>query len=268
MARDKNFGVAGRLGGIGGTYGRKAENLTKKELKKAGGAKAAAGPNVDITKTTRDYSRGITLGPKGKPLTGRVKLQNGNMAVYKAGKRVVAAAPGKKNPNGAGSGVGNGSGKGRNGATPTLSLAQRKAVAAKANQNFVARPASSVLPSTRAGASTPANAGRGDGRPTASSGMGRGDGRPIGSVSMGGQKRGAGTGGRGAGPGSAGPGGTPAQQKIRNLENRIASQRAALERQRKRENQTAAQKQQADRDSATLKNLEKTLSDLKNKAKA
>lgn len=115
MARDKNFGVAGRLGGIGGTYGRKAENLTKKELKKAGGAKAAAGPNVDITKTTRDYSRGITLGPKGKPLTGRVKLQNGNMAVYKAGKRVIAAAPGKKAPIGAG----NGSGGGGRGATET-----------------------------------------------------------------------------------------------------------------------------------------------------
>jgi hypothetical protein len=77
---------------MGGQYGRKAENLTKKELKKAGGAKAAAGPKVSISQTSRDTNRGITLGPKGKPLTGRVKLENGNMAVYKAGKRVIKAA--------------------------------------------------------------------------------------------------------------------------------------------------------------------------------
>ena len=98
MARDKNFGVAGRLGGIGGTYGRKAENLTAKELKKAGGAKAAAARKVDISQTRRDTARGITLGPAGKPLTGKVVLANGNVAVYKAGKRVVAAAAKKSTP--------------------------------------------------------------------------------------------------------------------------------------------------------------------------
>lgn len=95
MAKDPNFGAQGKLGNMAGTYGRKAENLTKKELKKAGGAKAAAARKVDITKTTRDYSRGITLGPKGKPLTGSVTLSNGNTAVYKAGKRVMKAAASK-----------------------------------------------------------------------------------------------------------------------------------------------------------------------------
>jgi len=89
--KDKNFPMAGKLGGMGGKYGRKAENLTAKELKKAGGSKAAAGPKVSIQDTRRDYSRGITLGPKGKPLTGSVTLGNGNTAVYRAGKRVMKA---------------------------------------------------------------------------------------------------------------------------------------------------------------------------------
>jgi len=102
--KDKNFGVQGRLGGMGGKYGRKAENLTAKELKAAGGAKAAAARKVDISQTRRDTTRGITLGPAGKPLTGKVVLSNGNVAVYKAGKRVIkAAAPSKaKSSNGAG----------------------------------------------------------------------------------------------------------------------------------------------------------------------
>ena len=89
MAKDPNFPMQGKLGGMGGQYGRKAENLTKKQLKRAGATKAAAGPKVSISQTSRDTNRGITLGPKGKPLTGRVKLENGNMAVYKAGKRVI-----------------------------------------------------------------------------------------------------------------------------------------------------------------------------------
>ena len=90
--KDQNFGVQGRLGGMGGKYGRKAENLTAKELKRAGGAKAAATREVKIQDTRRDTTRGITLGPKGKPLTGKVTLENGSVAVYKNGKRVVAAA--------------------------------------------------------------------------------------------------------------------------------------------------------------------------------
>jgi hypothetical protein len=94
--KDKNFPMAGKLGGMGGKYGRKAENLTAKELKKAGGAKASAARTVSISDTRRDTTRGITLGPKGKPLTGKVVLANGNTAVYKAGKRVVAGGAAKK----------------------------------------------------------------------------------------------------------------------------------------------------------------------------
>jgi len=98
--KDKNFPMAGKMGGMGGKYGRKAENLTAKELKKAGGAKASAARKVDISQTRRDTTRGITLGPKGQPLTGKVVLANGNVAVYKAGKRVVAAAAAKKSSGG------------------------------------------------------------------------------------------------------------------------------------------------------------------------
>lgn len=102
--RDSNFPMQGKLGYMGGKYGRKAENLTKKELKAAGGSKAAATRKVDITKTTRDTTRGLTLGPKGKPLTGSVTLSNGNTAVYKAGKRVMKAAAPARSSSGGGSG--------------------------------------------------------------------------------------------------------------------------------------------------------------------
>lgn len=94
--KDENFPMAGKRGGMGGKYGRKAENLSASELKKAGGAKAAAARKVDISQTKRDTTRGITLGPKGKPLTGSVTLANGSTAVYKNGKRVVKAAAAKK----------------------------------------------------------------------------------------------------------------------------------------------------------------------------
>lgn len=84
---DANFGAAGKKGYMGGMYSRKAMNLTKKELGKSGVA-AARKRTVDISQTSR--ADGKTLGPGGKPLTGRVKMGNGNIAVYKAGKRVIA----------------------------------------------------------------------------------------------------------------------------------------------------------------------------------
>lgn len=95
---DANFGVAGRLGAMGGKYGRKATNLSAKELKAAGGAKAASKRTVDISKTKRATSgpmAGKTLGPAGKPLTGTVTMPDGSKAVYKDGKRVVKATPTK-----------------------------------------------------------------------------------------------------------------------------------------------------------------------------
>lgn len=83
----------GKFGFKKGAYGSakgvraKAANLSDAQLKRAGGAKAAAKRTVDIGSTSR--VAGKTLGPGGKPLTGSVKLANGKMAVYKAGKRVV-----------------------------------------------------------------------------------------------------------------------------------------------------------------------------------
>lgn len=83
----------GKMGFKKGAYGSakgvraKAANLSDAQLKRAGGAKAAAKRTVDIGSTSR--VAGKTLGPGKKPLTGSVKLANGQMAVYKAGKRVI-----------------------------------------------------------------------------------------------------------------------------------------------------------------------------------
>lgn len=88
--KNRNFGVQGKTGGMGGKYGRKSTNLTQKQLKAAGAAKAAKKRTVDISQTRREG--GFTLGPGGKPLTGTVKLSNGRLAVYKGGKRVQAGA--------------------------------------------------------------------------------------------------------------------------------------------------------------------------------
>ena len=77
-----------------GDYKGKTLNLSKKQLGKAGSA-AAAKRTVDISSTR--YEGKKVLGPKGKPLTGRVDLGGGNIAVYKDGVRVRAAA---KKPSG------------------------------------------------------------------------------------------------------------------------------------------------------------------------
>jgi hypothetical protein len=95
MARDPNFGAAGKKGYMGGRYSRKAQNLTKAQLGKAG-AKAAAKRTVNISQTRRED--GKTLGPGGKPLTGTVRMGNGNVAVYKNGKRVISQAVKKVKP--------------------------------------------------------------------------------------------------------------------------------------------------------------------------
>ena len=96
--KDPNFPMQGKGGGMGGKYARKAENLSAKELKAAGAAKAAKKRTVSISDTkrvTEGANKGKTVGPGGKPLTGSVRLENGSMAVYKDGKRVTKA-PAKK----------------------------------------------------------------------------------------------------------------------------------------------------------------------------
>lgn len=88
----------GKMGFEKGNYGSakgvraKAVNLSDAQLKRAGALKASKKTPTDISKTSRateGVNKGRTLGPGNKPLTGSVKLANGQMAVYKAGKRVI-----------------------------------------------------------------------------------------------------------------------------------------------------------------------------------
>lgn len=81
----------GLVKGIG-DYKGKTLNLTKKQLGKAGTA-AAQKRTVDISATKFEAGSKKVLGPGGKPLTGTVDLGGGNMAVYRNGVRVRAAAP-------------------------------------------------------------------------------------------------------------------------------------------------------------------------------
>ena len=105
----------GKMGFEGGKYSAKSGDLSKAQLKRAGATKAAAKRTVDIGKTrraTEGVNKGRTLGPAGKPLTGKVKLANGQMAVYKAGKRVinVKRSGGESNTGGSNTGGSNNTG--------------------------------------------------------------------------------------------------------------------------------------------------------------
>jgi len=116
----------GKMGFEGGKYSAKSGDLSKSQLKRAGATKAAAKQPVDIGRTKRIETgalKGRTVGPGGKPLTGSVKLANGQMAVYKAGKRVINVKR-SKDGNGSG-GTGNGS---------DTSAAKRAAAAAAAKK--------------------------------------------------------------------------------------------------------------------------------------
>ena len=76
----------------------KTLNLSQKQLKKAGAAKAAK-KSVSISSTKRVTSgvnKGKTVGPGGKPLNGTVTLPSGAKAVYKDGKRVAAVKAASK----------------------------------------------------------------------------------------------------------------------------------------------------------------------------
>ena len=91
------YGAAGpgKMGFKKGAYGSakgvraKAANLSDAQLKRAGALKASKKAAIDYTKTSRVLGSGVTRGPGGKLLTGNVTLANGQMAVYKAGKRVI-----------------------------------------------------------------------------------------------------------------------------------------------------------------------------------
>lgn len=79
----------GLIKGVG-DYKGKTLNLTKKQLGKKGTA-AAKKRTVSISNTKYDATAKKVMGPAGKPLTGKVDLGGGNMAVYKNGVRVRAA---------------------------------------------------------------------------------------------------------------------------------------------------------------------------------
>jgi hypothetical protein len=76
-----------------GDYKKKSLNLTKKQLGKSGQA-AASARKIAISRTQYDPQTKKVLGPMGKPITGRVDMGGGNIAVYKDGVRVTAKKPG------------------------------------------------------------------------------------------------------------------------------------------------------------------------------
>ena len=89
---------------VGKYKDKKSLNLRDKQLGKKGVA-AAKKRTVSISKTQHEKTgkhKGLVTGPAGNPLTGKVDMGGGNMAVYKDGKRVTAKAkkttPPKKTP--------------------------------------------------------------------------------------------------------------------------------------------------------------------------
>ena len=110
-----------------GDYGnKKSFNLTKKQLG-AGGAKAASKDKIAISKTTYNKDTKKVTGPMGKPITGRVDMGGGNIAVYKQGVRVTAKKPATKSKGGGGSGgVGNGGGGGNGAAIAKTDMSTKR----------------------------------------------------------------------------------------------------------------------------------------------
>ena len=102
---------AGKMGNTGGKYSAKSGDLSKSQLKRAGGLKASKKPTIDYTQTSRKIGSGVTRDSSGKLLTGSVKLSNGQIGVYKAGKRVINVKP--SSGGGGGGGGGNSTWKGR-----------------------------------------------------------------------------------------------------------------------------------------------------------
>ena len=111
-----------------GTYkDKKALNLRDKQLGKAGvkAASVRGGKLVSISKTKYNKDTKKVTGPLGKPLTGKVDMGGGNIAVYKDGKRVVAKkAAAKKSDSGGGGGGGGGGGS----TVKPLTAAQKAAI--------------------------------------------------------------------------------------------------------------------------------------------
>ena len=114
---------------VGKYKDKKSLNLRDKQLGKKGVA-AAKKRTVSISNTkfnTTGSNKGLVTGPAGNPLTGKVDMGGGNMAVYKDGKRVTARTAKKATPPRGGGGSGSGSGGGSSNVKP-LTAAQKAAI--------------------------------------------------------------------------------------------------------------------------------------------
>ena len=121
--------VKGLHEGVGKFKGKKSLNLKDKQLGKKGRA-AAKKRTVSISKTEHmkeGPNKGKVVGPKGNPLTGKVDMGGGNMAVYRDGKRVLAkTAKGTKTTNNKATAP-----KATSNQTKALTAAQKKAALSK-----------------------------------------------------------------------------------------------------------------------------------------
>lgn len=214
-----------------GTYGnKKSLNLTKKQLG-ASGAKAASKDKIAISRTTYNTTTKKVTGPMGKPITGRVDMGGGNIAVYKQGVRVKAASAKPKGGNGGGGGGGNGGGGG--------GYVMPKRDATKAGQGTPMRPVPDrkkkpiVGPARESPKSIP-------GRTTSPPSSAGGNYSPK--------------------AGGRGPTGTPIQQKIARLRNAISAAQSAYNASAKRAARDDAYRAQAKKDLQALQVLQNQLS--------
>lgn len=223
-----------------GDYKGKTLNLTKKQLG-ASGMKAFSARKIAISQTRYDKASKKVLGPMGKPITGRVDLGGGNIAVYKNGVRVRAGSS-ATSPKASGGGDGrDGGGGGGGGGPKTSSMSNIEKLRNARNQERVnerpSRPSKlGTFPRTQGQA-------------------------PYGAapVVMPGSSRGGAGGASGGRASGTGPTGTPTQQRIRVIKNKIADARARARASAAQANKNAAAAAQAKRDAQTLKDLEAQL---------
>ena len=231
----------GKMGFKKGAYGSakgvraKAANLSDAQLKRAGALKASKKAAIDYTKTSRVLGSGVTRGPGGKLLTGKVTLANGKTAVYKAGKRVVN----KPVSSGGGGGGGNGTWKGRGLSKSAVSKAMEMHAKdlRKTKSSYTPTRNTTVTSGVREGTASGSTAStRGTASPT----------RVYPSMNVG---RGAST-----------PPVSGTRGKIIALQNKISSLKATAKQNQENAKTAAAKAAAAAKDNATLRALQQQLS--------
>jgi hypothetical protein len=199
----------------------KAANLSDAQLKRAGALKASKKAPIDYTKTSRVLGSGVTRGPGGKLLTGKVTLANGKTAVYKAGKRVVNKPVSNDKP------------KPPPAKTPPLNM-RRNAP----GYGIPQKPKTGV----RGAISGTVAAALASSKPSVSS-----------------QAKATAGGSYGGRAGGFGPMGTPTQQRIVQLKNRLADAKAQAVASAAKASKDASARAQAQKDAAAVKTLETQL---------